>query len=479
MKIKIISLLIILITSVSYGQKKVREWTLKECVEYALENNISIKQSELNVEDAAIDKSDAIGNFLPTINGSASHSWNIGLNQNITTGILENTTTQFTSTSVNLGVNIFSGLRNINRLRRSNLNILANHYQLSDMKDNISLNVANAYLQILFNKETLNVQNSQYNISKQDLERTKVLADNGVVPRGDVLEIEATVATQEQQIIIAENALRLSKISLAQLLLIDNYDEFDVAGEDYILPSSNVINIDPRIIFDKALEIRNDIKLSETNVEIAESDLKISRGALLPTISGFYGYSARASYSDQIIGVELNSDNPTSQIGFLTDDPNQTVSAPNFSPITGGPDGIFSQFARNDGHSFGLQLSVPILNGFSARNNVKRNKVNVERAKYRFDQDKLDLENTVNQLWNDARSAFKTYEAAEKTVKARRLAYDYARERFNVGLMNSFDFSQTQSRVDNAEAELVRSKYDYIFKLKVLEFYFGIPIDEL
>lgn len=479
MKTKITILLIILSVSVTHAQKKVKEWTLRECVEYALENNISIKQSELSVNNAAIDKLDAIGNFLPTVNASSSHSWNIGLNQNITTGILENSTTQFTSAGVNLGVNIFDGLRNVNRLRRSNLNILASHYQLNDMKDDISLAVANAYLQVLFNKETLNVQNSQYSISKQDLERTKVLADNGVVPRGDILEIEATVATQEQQIITAENALRLSKISLAQLLLFDNYDEFDVTEEDYILPSSNVITVDPRVILEKALEFRNDIKLSETNVEIAVSDLKISKGALLPTLNGFYGYSARASYSDQIIGGEIDPDNPTNEIGFLSSDPTQTVSTANFRPITGAPDGIFSQFSRNDGHSFGLQLNVPILNGFSAMNNVKRRKIGVERAEYQFDQDKLDLENTINQVWNDARNSFKAYEASDKTVAARRLAYNYAKERFNVGLMNSFDFSQAQSRLDNSEAELIRSKYDYIFKLKVLEFYFGVPIDEL
>ena len=479
MKIKIILLLTVLVVSASYGQKKVKAWTLRECVEYALENNISIKQSELNVDNAAINKVDAIGNFLPTINGGASHSWNIGLNQNITTGILENTTTQFTSASLNLGVNIFDGLRNINRLRRSNLSILASHYQLSDMKDDISLFVANAYLQVLFNKETLNVVNSQYSISKQDLERTKALADNGVVPRGDLLEIEATIANQEQQVINAENALRLSKISLAQLLLIDNYDEFDVAEEDYIIPTSNVITVDPRVILEKALEFRNDIKLSETNVEIAESDLKISKGALMPTLNGFYGYSARASYSDQIIGGEIDPDNPTNEIGFLASDPTQAVLAPNIRPITGSPDGIFSQFSRNDGHSFGLQLNVPIFNGLSARNNVKRNRISVERANYQFEQDKLDLENTINQVWNDARNAFKTYEAANKTVAARRLAYEYAKERFNVGLMNSFDFSQAQSRLDNSEAELIRAKYDYIFKLKVLEFYFGIPIDEL
>lgn len=475
---KIVSLLFLFTAGIIQAQE-VKQWTLRECVEHALEHNISIKQSELNVVGAEINKSDAIGNFLPSINGSASHSWNIGLNQNITTGLLENLTTQFTSARVSVGIDIFRGLQNVNQLRRANLNILANQYQLEDMRDDISLAVANAYLQILFNRETLNALQSQYRISRQDLERTGVLVENGVVPRGDLLEIEATIASQEQQIINTENTLRLSKISLAQLLLIDDYVSFDVADEDYIIPTSNVTTIDPQTIYNKALTIRNDVKVSELNVELAESDLKIAKGALLPTLSGFYGYDTRAVYSDRIVGAELDPDNPTRQVGFLSSDPNQLVVTPNFRSIIGGPEDIFTQFSMNDGHSFGIQLNVPILNGFSARNNVRRNKVSVERAKYQFDQDKLDLENTVYQVWYDTRSSFKAYEAAEKTVEARRLSYDYARERFDVGLMNSFDFSQSQSALENAEAELIRAKYDYIFKLKVLEFYFGIPLDEI
>jgi len=151
--------------------------------------------------------------------------------------------------------------------------------------------------------------------------------------------------------------------------------------------------------------------------------------------------------------------------------------APNTRPIIEAMDPVIFQLGVNDGHSFGAALNIPILNGFSARNSVKRNKVNLERAKLQLEQDKLDLENTVNQVWNDAKAAISAHEAAQKTYEARSLAYDYSKERFDVGLMNAFDFSQAQSRVDNAQAEVIRTKYDYIFRVKVLEFYFGIPIE--
>lgn len=474
MKTRIVLLTFLLTTYFAHSQAK--KWTLKGCIDYALKHNISVRQTELDAKDAGIDKSDAIGNFLPTLNIGSSHSWNIGLNQNITTGLLENQTTQFTSLQGAVRVDLFKGLQNVNTLRRANLSILANRYKLADMKDDISLSVANGYLQVLFSRENLEVARSQYAVTEQDLKKTKELVESGVVPKGDLLEIEATAATQEQQIVNAENELRLSKIALAQLLLIDDYENFDVADEDFMLPESDILDNSPRTIYNKALTFRNDIKFSETNVELAMKDLDIAKGALLPTLSAFYGYDTRISYQDRAI-----STGEFEAVGtqfFVPSTEEQIFGLQPISQIR-GPLPFFEQWTQNDGHSYGLQLNIPILNGFSAKNSVKRSQVNVERSKNQLEQDKLDLDNAVHQAWNDTRASYKSYEAAGKALEARKGAYNYARERFNVGLMNSFDFAQAQARVDNAEAEFVRTKYDYIFKLKVLEFYFGIPLDEL
>lgn len=474
MKFKLATIVLIFSIGIISAQEK--KWTLEECVLHALDNNITIQQSELDLQAAEVDKLDAKGNFYPTINAQARHSWNIGLNQNVTTGILENVTTMFTSGGINAGVDIYNGLQNVNRLRRSNLAILANQYRLDDMKDDISLAVANSYLQILFNRENLVVANAQYAVTEQDLKRTSELVESGVVARGDLLEIEATAATQQQQIVNSENNLRLSKIALAQLLLISDYENFDIADSDYMIQPTDVLNNSPRTIYEKAVSFRNDIKFSEANVDLAETDVKLAKGSLYPSLSGFYQYNTRASYQDIVGGFEIDPNNPTRQVGIVqgTD---QVVIAPNTRPIVEAMDPFLYQLGVNDGHSFGASLNIPILNGFSAKNNVKRNKVNLQRAKLQLEQDKLDLENTVNQVWNDAKATITAYEAAQKTLEARQLAYDYSKERFDVGLMNAFDFSQAQSRLDNAQAEVIRAKYDYIFRVKVLEFYFGIPIN--
>lgn len=460
------------------SQAQVKKWTLKECVDHALEKNINIKQAELDLGQSELNKKDAFGNFLPTFNASASHSWNIGLNQNITSGLLENQTTQFSSFGVSSNVDIYKGLQNVNRLRVTNLSILASQYQLENMKNDISLFVANAFLQVLFNKEQIKVLTSQLEVTNKESERTQELIDAGVIPSGDLLEVQATLSSQEQQLVVAENALFLSKISLAQLLLITDYENFDIVDTEYLVPISEILGQSPETIYDKAKETRKEILIAETNAEIAEKELKISKGAMQPNLIGFYNYSTRASYSDRIVGFELDQNNPTQQIGAV-ETTGDAVVAPNFNSIIGGPDSVFDQFSLNDGHSFGLQLNVPIFNGFAISNNVKRNEINVERSKYLLEQEKLNLESTVYQAFNDAKGALKAYEAAVKTLSAREQAFNYSKERYNVGLLNSFDFSQSQNQFVTAQSEVVRTKYDFIFKLKVLEFYFGIPITDI
>lgn len=452
-----------------------KKWTLQECINYAVQNNISIKSSELDLKTAAINKKDAFGNFLPNINGSVSHSWNIGLNQNITTGLLENQTTQFTSVGVNANVDLFKGLQNQNQYRKASLSIIASQYQMLKMQEDIALNVANAYLQILFNKEALKVQKQQLSYDSKQLERTTELVDAGVVPQGDLLDIKATVASDSQRVIAAENALLISKLSLAQLLRLEDFETFDVADEQLDVFDSVVLNETADAVITKAKENRTELKLAQANLDIAKKDISIAKGAYLPSLVGFYSYTTRASYSDRIVGIQPDASNPYSVIGVVQGS-GENVLQPNFNPVLGGPLPTLEQFDKNKGQNFGLQLSVPIFNGLSVRNNVQRSKVNYEKAKLNFEQQELDLERNVFTAFTDTKAASKSYEAALVTLEARQLSFNYAKERYEVGLMNVFDFNQAQTLLINAQSEVLRTKYDYIFRTKILEFYFGIPL---
>ncbi len=441
MRIKTLLLALVCLPALLFSQEK--KWTLNECVTHALENNISIKQSELDLKSAQYDKRDAIGNFIPSLNGSASYSANTGANINPVTNQFENEVFTSFTTGFNSSITLFDGLRNIRQLQRAKLAQLATQYQLDKMKDDISLAVANAYLNVLLNKANLSSLQSQNEVSKEQLKRTEDLVEGGVLPKGDLLEIKANMANEKQQIAIARNTVKIALINLAQLLLVKDYENFQIVDEGYELVSNEVANQPVESIIASAEENRPELKIAEQNLAIAQKDVQISRGVYYPTLTAFFGYNTRYS------------DNDFFERSFTT------------------------QLYQNDGIGYGVRLNVPILNGLATRNNVARSKINLERRKYLLEQAKLDLESNVYQAHVDAQGALEAYEAAQEVVKSQELAFDYAQQRYDVGLTNGFDFTQAKQRLDNAIIELNRAKYDYIFKLKVLELYFGIDPQNL
>ncbi|OXG07349.1 outer membrane protein [Flavobacterium araucananum] len=434
-------------------QAQSKQWTLEECVRYALDNNIKVKLSELDIKSADIDKKGALGSYLPSVSGSASHSWNIGLNVNPVTNIATTQTTQYSSLGVNAGVDIYKGLQNQNNYRKAKLSIIASQYQLLKMQEDISLNVANAFLEILFNKENLKVKKEQLSIDQKRLARSEEMVNAGTIPRGDLYDLKATEATDQQAIIVAENSLLISKLSLAQLLQLKEFTDFDVVDDTNAKDENNIMAQNPVDIYNKAKEIRTELKLAQTNLEIAEKSVTIAKGAYQPTLRGFYAFSTSASYSDRLIGTDVSG-----------------------NPVYAGPHSVLDQFSDNKGHNFGFQLNVPIFNGFSVRNNVERSKVSLEKSKIDLEQKSLDLQRNVYTAFTDAKGALNAYQSSTVTLEARQQAYNYAKEKYDVGLMNSFDFTQAQTLLTNAQSDVIRTKYDYMFKIKILEFYFGIPI---
>lgn len=430
-------------------QAQTKKWTLEECVKYAIDNNISIKQTELDTKTADIDKKGAIGNFIPSLNSNASHSWNVGLNQDPTTGLLRNQTTQYSSMGAGVGFDIYKGMQNQNALRKANLSIIAAKYQLTKMQEDVALNVANAFLQVLFNKENLKVKQEQKTINEKQLARSEELVKAGSVPRGDLLDIKATVASDNQNVITAENALLISKLSLAQLLQLKEFYDFDVTDDTSAKDENNILAQTPIAIYDKAKEERTELKIAKTNLEIAEKNVAIAKGGFQPTLQGFYNINTRISYADSY-DFQTGTSKPADPFG--------------------------QQFTDNRGQAFGAQLSIPVFNGWSARNNVERSKVSLEKSKIAVEQEELTLQRNVYTAFTDAKGGLNAYESALSALDARQEAYNYAKEKYAVGMMNSFDFNQSQTLLSFAQSEVLRTKYDYIFKIKILEFYFGIPI---
>ena len=289
-----------------------KQWTLEECVVYALSNNISIKQSTLNIELAEIEKSDAIGNFLPSINAGPTISENTGLSFNPIN----------LAGGISVGYTLFDGLRNYRQLQRAEISKLASQYRLVKMRDDIALFVANGYLQVLLNKANLKVIEIQNAVTLEQIDRVYELVDAGVLPKGDLLEIKATDAREKQNIAVQENAVRISLISLAQLLLVKDYETFDIEDEGFDLVDPGISTNPVSDIIATAKENRTEVKIAEKNLELASKDLQIAKASYYPSVSAFFGYDTR--YTDL---------NP---LDFST------------------------QLYQNDGINYGLRLNIPV-----------------------------------------------------------------------------------------------------------------------
>tara|TARA_B100001093_G_scaffold520499_1_gene616866 strand:+ start:10491 stop:11810 length:1320 start_codon:yes stop_codon:yes gene_type:complete len=413
-------------------------YTLKECIYRGIEKNISIKNSLIELKLSEADRLSVVGDFLPNINISANNSWSSGLTQDITTGLFADQILQSANGSLNIGVDLYNGLSNIKNLQRANLIKQSNTLQTEKIKEDISLLIVNSYLQILFNNENVNIQNRQLNVAEEELNIAREKYISGIISKGDLLEIEANLAKKEENLITAKNNLILSKISLGQILLIDDISNFDINYDEFELPNSIILTKDPQEIFKTALNEISEVKIAEKNLQIAKKNKELAYTMIQPSINAFYSYNSRVLFENS--------------------------------------ESIKTQFDENIGKTYGLQLSIPIFNNLNTQTSIKKSKLNIIKSENLLQQAKLDLENLIYQSLKNAKGASKTFEASVKTFQARETAYDYAKERFKNGSINTLDFLQIQQQYENAQSELIKSKYDYIFKIKVLEFYCGIEL---
>ena len=439
MKTKTILLATLLLaTSGVFSQKK---WTLKECVSHALENNITIKQNKLNIASAETDVKSARGNFLPSFSGGTSGNLNFGSYIDPVTSNRISTNTFTGSVGLSGSVNIFNGFSNINSKKQALLETEGSKLDLIQIENDVSLNVVNTYLNVLFAKENLLVATTQAEISKKQIDRAKAQFEAGAIPKGDLLNIESTSANDLQNVVIQENSLNLALLQLSQLLQVSS-SNFDVMPIDVGTPSSALLYENASIVYEKAVTNRPEIERAKLNVESSDLSIAIAKSAYLPSVSG--SLSASSNY-----GYDLNS-------SFNSD--------------------LIEQLNDNFGYGVGFSVSIPIFNGFKTDANVEKSKINKEISQISLENQKLQLKQTIEQAFLDSKAAAKTFEVAQISLNAQNEAFKNAQVSYDYGSMTQFDFDQVRNRLVNAEGALIRAKYDYVFKTKVLKFYFGESI---
>jgi len=436
------SLAVVLFFVVALGFAQQKKWTLRECVNHALENNITVLQGENTLLSNDQDVLAAKGNFYPSFSGNINQGLSLG-NAELFQGQFVDRTAQTTSIGVNLNQTIFDGFRNTYVYKQAKINREANELDLNRIKDDISLNVANAYLNVLFNKENLDAAQSQYEFSEKQLEQVQELVDSGVQPVANVYDAEANLANDAQALTTAENNYDLALLSLSQLLQLP-FDGFDVEIIDIDDPSEALLYNDVRPILESAYQNRYEIKVAEKNIENAELGTQISKSGYYPTVTFGYGFGSNAFFTN----------------------------------LTDTEDTFFNQLNDQKAHTFNLNVRIPIFSRFQNKTSVARSKIQEENSKLNLEQAKLTLESNVQRAFTDAKAAFRTYQAATKSLESQQLAFDNSQERYNIGAMNAFDLEQARIRLINAQTSLINAKYDFVFKTKVLDFYMGKPITE-
>ncbi|GIL21749.1 MAG: transporter [Bacteroidota bacterium] len=432
-----------IITAAAQAQEK-KPWTLQACIEYALQNNLSVKTSLLNTETSKVNLDQSKFSMLPTLNGGGSYGFNWGRN-------IDPTTNQFVTERIN-SINfqasssllLFNGFRLINNYKQSSVDNEAAAEDFIKAKNDVILNVVTLYTTVIFNKELLSNAQSQLATTTQQLERTRKLAEAGSVPRGDVLDLEAQQASNELNVITNENAVNLSLLRLKQALQIGASEPMDIEVPDLDVADGIVTeSIDE--IFDRALTVMPEVKSAKLKLQSSLYAFKSARGSYFPRLS-------------------LNGNLFT----------NYSSAIDKFTP---GGYPINEQLNDYLAEAASFQLQIPIFNGYQTRANVKRSYFNTQQAEINLVSAKNTLRQSVESAYNDALASSKTYQSALKLVNARNEAFRMAKQRFDNGAANFVEYQTAENSLFQAKSDLVRAKYDFIFKKKVLDFYQGKSIE--
>lgn len=473
-RIKVILVFGLTFASLVYSQTK--EWTLVECIDYALAENISILQKKLNSELDQITLEQSKANKIPSINASGSQSFNFGRSVDPYTNIY--TQNNFASNNIGLNANweVFSGFQNKNTIVKNEIDLKTGDLEIRETENNITLSITQAYLQVLYSYEQIDNFINKLESTRAQVKRTEALLRAGEVPEGNLFQIRAQEATDQYNLINAENQLKIAKVSLMQLMELPVLDDFEVYQPDFKESIISLIILESSgKIFESALKTQPEIERSGLKVNSAEQSLKIAKGASLPRLIVSGGINTGFSNNRNLF--ERESYSQVQEIGYLQSDPTEIVLADQqFSTLTQLNYPVGQQFTDNFAQSLRLSLSIPIFSNKQIKSNIARSRINIETAKLNQQDTKNILRKKIEQAYNDMIAAAKNHDAAKEQLKNLERSFSDSKRKYELGMINATDFIIEQNQYFDSESNLIRAKYQYIFMSKILEFYKGVPI---
>lgn len=462
-------LLLLSFTS-GYSQQS---WGLKQCVDYAIQHNIQLRQTILSSELSKINYMQSKAAFLPTLNGSASHNYNFGRSVDQVSYTYTTQQIQSNNFSLNSGITLFSGFQLMNQLKQSKLDFQASEYEIKKIANDVSLNVVATYLQVLFAEESVTSSKDRVDAAIKQRARTKLMVDAGNMAQGSLLDAEALVSSEQLAQVTSENLLQAALLTLTQLLELDSARGFKIERPPVDLPDQAILASTEEEIYQLALKTLPEIKSAEFKNLSAEKGLSLAKGGLYPRLTMYGGLSSGYSnVTQRLAGLPIYQGlQPNGQ--FTAG--GEAIYEP-FYTTTFEKTPFSAQVNDNLGKSIGFNLSIPLFNGFQTQAGIKKAKLNVLNTRFTYDLSKKLVFKSIQQAKLDALSALNKFQAATRNFEAQKLALDYADKKFNVGLLSSLDIINTRNNKAKAESDLLQAKYDLIFKIKILEFYSGKPL---
>lgn len=456
------------------------KWNIIRCVDHALKNNISVRQTDLQSRFSELTYKQNKASRLPSLNFSGSTGYRLGRSENPTTGVLEDNNFLNAGMQLQSGVTLFNWFNKKNTIESSRLSWEADKLQTQKTKDDIALNVAVAYLQILLATEQAGLARVQVNQTADQLKATRLRVDAGALPELNAAELEAQLARDSSSLVSAEASIQQFVLQMKALLNLDAGTPFEVETPPVDrIPVEALADLQPEAVYAMAIKALPQQKVNELRIQSAQKSISAAKAGLYPSITAFGSlstnaiYFKRAIYDQVLLGYNASGARANAGGGVF-----YPVEIPDFTSGNNvvsyfKPDSWGKQFNNNFGQSIGIGISVPILNGRSARTAWDRSKLNLQQNELQKEQDDMQLKQDVYKAYTDAVAALQKFNADKKSVQTAEKAYDFAKKRYDVNLLSTYDLINSQNNVASAKIQALYSQYDYVFKMKLLEFYRG------
>lgn len=453
------------------------ELNLEQCIEIALENNLQLKRSLINEEIQRVGYNQSILQQTPSLNIFSNYGNNFGRSIDPTTNTFISNNSNFSGISASSNLSLFSGFSVRNNIKRSKTLLEKSAFDLESTRNNVMLNVVSSYLNVLLNSDRLDNAKFQLLSTQEQLNRISKLVDAGSIPVTNKLNLEAQLAGDELGLIQQENNYRLSLLLLKQILLLETDKEIKIIKPVIEISPSIVVESNSNDIYDVAVNLLPEIKSAEKNAQSSLYDLRISRSGRYPSLSVASNFSSNySSFANREREFYDGFNMKPTTIGYLTNNPLETVSTLSLVPNVVGSDKDFTlleQWKDYLSKSLSFSISIPIFNRYQTSANIKRAKLNKELADISVIEAKNQVRQTIETSYNDALAASKSYSASMKQVRALEESFRIIKSQYNLGSVNYTEYQISNNNLVRATNDLLISKYDYIFKLKVLDFYQG------